>query len=302
MEIMDLKKLVYFITIAEEGQITRAANRLHIGQPPLSMQLKALEDELGVMLIKRNNKIFELTPAGETFYKRAKEVINSIDGMIAEVKEQQEGIRGKLSLGTVMSCVPYLPPLLKLFKEKYPLISFQLWEEDSQRIEELLLNKDIELGIVRLPFQSKEMTEMRNLSIHHIQSEPLVALQPSSGTLFKGTTIPIQELKDQPLLVLHGQGDYNVFHKFIETCNSFGFNPNITCESPDVTTLMTLADSGLGIAIVPKIALQIKMCNTLSYAEIIPSINSETALIWIEHGYLSKAAQNFKDILIHHLK
>ncbi|GIO32259.1 LysR family transcriptional regulator [Paenibacillus albilobatus] len=299
---MDLKKLIYFVTIVEEGQITRAANRLHMGQPPLSMQLKGLEDELGVILIERNNKKFELTPAGQTFYKRAKEVLNSIDGMVTEVKEQQDGKRGKLSIGTVMSCVPYLPPLLKIFKEKYPLISFQLWEEDSRRIEELLQNKDIELGIVRLPLQSKEMTEMRNLSIHPIQSEPLVALQPSNGTFFKGKTISIKELENQPLLVLHGQGDYNVFHRFVETCNSFGFNPKIICESPDVTTLMTLADSGLGIAIVPKIALQIKMHNNLTFAEIIPNINSETALIWIEHRYLSKAAQNFKDILIKHLK
>ncbi|MFP7737502.1 LysR family transcriptional regulator [Priestia aryabhattai] len=299
---MDLKKLIYFVTIVDEGQITRAANRLHMGQPPLSMQLKGLEDELGVILINRNNKQFELTPAGKTFYKRAKEVLNSIDGMVTEVKEQRDGKRGKLSIGTVMSCVPYLPPVLKKFKDKYPLISFQLLEDDSQRIEELLQNKDIELGIVRLPLQSKEMADMRNLSIHHIQSEPLVALQPSSGAFFKGKMISIKELENQPLLILRGQGDYNVFHRFVEICNSFGFNPKIVCESPDVTTLMTLADSGLGIAIVPKIALQIKMSESLSSAEIIPNINSETALIWIEHRYLSKAAQNFKDILINHIK
>lgn len=299
---MDLKKLLYFVTIVEEGQITRAANRLHIGQPPLSMQLKGLEDELGVILIKRNNKKFELTPAGQTFYKRAKEILNSIDGMVTEVREQQDGKRGKLSIGTVMSCVPYLPPILKIFKDKYPLISFQLLEEDSRRIEELLQNKEIELGIIRLPLQTKEMTDMRNLSIHHIQSEPLVAIQPSNGTFFKGKTISIKELENQPLLVLRGQGDYNVFHRFVETCNSFGFNPKIICESLDVTTLMTLADSGLGIAIVPKIALQIRTSESLSFAEIIPNVNSETALIWIEHRHLSQAAQNFKDILINHIK
>ncbi|MBI6871129.1 LysR family transcriptional regulator [Clostridium aciditolerans] len=301
-EILDIKKLIYFVTIVDEGQITRAANRLRIGQPPLSMQLKGLEDELGVILIKRTNKNFELTPAGQTFYKRAKEVLNSIDGMITEVREQQDGKRGKLSIGTVMSCVPYLSPLLMIFNDKYPLVSFQIWEEDSRRIEELLQNRDIELGIIRLPFQSKEATEMRNFSIHHIQSEPLVALQSSNGTFFKEKTISIKELNNQPLLVLRGQGEYNVFHRFVETCNSFGFNPKIICESSDVTTLMTLAESGLGIAIIPKIALQIKMHNNLSFAEIIPNINSETALIWIEDRYLSEAAQNFKDTLINYIK
>ncbi|NEZ01003.1 LysR family transcriptional regulator [Heyndrickxia shackletonii] len=294
---MDLKKLVYFVTIAEEGQITRAAKRLHIAQPPLSMQLKSLEEELGVILIKRDKGgfAFELTPAGLTFYKRAKEVLNSINEMVTEVKEEQAGIRGKLSIGTVMSCVPYLPPVLKVFQEKYPDVSFQLFEEDSQRVEDLLQSKEIELGIIRLPLQSQNVN---NISIYPLQSDPLVAIQPANWNIFKGKTISIEELEKYPLLVLHGQGDYSVFHKFVETCNIHEFNPKIICESPDVTTLMKLADSGIGIAIVPKIAVQLGLKESLSYAEIIPKIKSDTALIWIENQFLSKTAQNFKETFI----
>lgn len=295
---MDLKKLKYFVIIAEEGQITRAARRLHIAQPPLSMQLKSLEDELGVKLITRDKKKFELTPEGLTFYNRAKEVLNSLDAMAREVKEQQNGMKGKLSIGTVMSCVPYLPPLLKKFQEKCPDVTFQLWEEDSRRVEELLQINEIELGIIRLPLQSQDTASIDNLSIYPLQSNPLVAIQPVGWKAFDGATISLNELENYPLLMLRGRGDYSVFNKFVETCNTHRFKPKIICESPDVATLMELANSGLGIAIVPKIAVQLKLLESMAYAEIIPNINSETALVWIENQHMSKAAQNFKKLLI----
>lgn len=293
---MDLKKLIYFVTIVEEGQITRAANRLHIAQPPLSMQLKALEEELGVILINRDKKEFELTSPGATFYKRAKEVLDSIDGMVKEVKEEKEGIRGKLSIGTVKSCVPYLLPLLNKFKEKYPDVTFQIWEEDSKRLEELLLNKKIELGIVRLPLQSQDVKNVNSLSIYPLHSEPLVAIQLKDSGKCNADTITVKELKDSPLLILHSQGDIYIFHRFVETCKTYGFNPDIICESSDVFTLIKLAELGLGIAILPQGAVQLLQKESLSYFRVIPEIKTDTALIWIESKYLSKAALNFKKL------
>lgn len=289
---MDLKKLLYFATIVEERQITRAANRLHIAQPPLSLQLKALEEELGVTLMERNNKSIEVTQAGWTFYYRAKEILNSVDGMISEVKEQGDGIRGKLSIGTVMSCVSYLPKPIQISQDKYPAVTFQLWEGDSHRVEEMLQARTIELGITRLPLESD------NLDMVRLHPEPLVAVQPSDWHVFRTPTISIKELEERPLMVLHGQGGKGIFEMFVESCQTFGFNPKIICESPDVATLLTLADSGVGIAIVPKLAIDLRPEGTLSYAEITPSLKSDTALIWLKNRRLSKIAENFKDILM----
>ncbi|GMA60457.1 LysR family transcriptional regulator [Alicyclobacillus fastidiosus] len=197
---MDLKKFLYFVTIVEEGQITRAANKLHMAQPALSLQLKAIEEELGVTLIERNNKSIELTQAGATFYYRANEILNSVDGMLSEVKEQGIGIRGKLSIGTVMSCVSYLPKAIKIFQQQYPAVTFRLWEGDSHRVEELLQAKTIDLGITRLPLESD------NLNIIRLNAEPLVAVQPNGWHVFATPTICIKELEKYPLMVLHGQG------------------------------------------------------------------------------------------------
>ncbi|MCY9590442.1 LysR family transcriptional regulator [Paenibacillus chitinolyticus] len=295
---MDIKKMYYFMTIVEEGQITKAAQRLHMAQPPLSLQLKALEEELGVTLIDRENKRFEITPAGWTFYKRAKEILHSIDGAIAEIKEQQNGLRGTLSIGTVMSCVPYLPSVMKQFRLGSPRVSFQLWEADSFRVEELLQNKVIEMGIVRLPLQSYLADRMPRVSIHRLQTEPLVAVFPPEWKVPDGTSVPVSELASSPLLILRGQGDYGVYHKFIETCKTSGFEPNLVCESPDVSTLMILTDSGLGISVVPRSALLLKKPGQVRYAEIDPPIESDTAIITLEHQFVSQAARNFKELLI----
>jgi LysR family transcriptional regulator, salicylic acid-responsive activator of bsdBCD len=289
---MDLKKLLYFVTIVEEGQITRAAKKLYMAQPPLSLQLKALEEELGVTLIERSTKNIELTPVGWTFYHRAKEILNSVDGMITEVREQGIGIAGKLSIGTVMSCVSYLPKPIQIFQQKYPRVSFQLWEGDSHRVEELLQTHSIDLGITRLPIESD------NLNIVRLNTEPLVAVYPISKNIFKKNTIKIEELKEYPLMVLHGQGGKGIFEQFVESCQSFGFNPKIICESPDVATLLTLVDSEVGIAIVPKSVMQLRPKGTLLSSEITPLLKSDTALVWIKDRHLSKTVENFKEILI----
>ena len=99
-------------------------------------------------------------------------------------------------------------------------------------------------------------------------------------------------------MVLHGQGGKGIFEMFVEMCQNFDFSPKIICESPDVATLLTLVDSGVGIAIVPKSAIQLRPKGTLSYAEITPLLKSDTALIWIKNRRISKAAEHFKAILI----
>ncbi|WAH37567.1 LysR family transcriptional regulator [Alicyclobacillus dauci] len=289
---MDLKKLLYFVTIVDEGQITRAAQRLHMAQPPLSLQLKALEHELGVQLLDRNNSRVEPTQAGWTFYYRAKEILNSVDGLVTEIKELGMGVRGKLSIGTVMSCVSYLPKPIQIFQTAFPQVTFRLWEGDSPQVEELLRNRLIDLGITRLPIESDDIEMIR------LSAEPLVAVQPPDWGVLTNETISIHELKGHPLMALHGQGSRGLFGMFTEMCQNFGFNPEIICESPDVATLLTLVDSGVGIAIVPKLAVQLRPKGTLSYAEIVPQMTSDTAIIWPKGRKISKAAEHFKRILI----
>lgn len=167
---MDIRQLRYFIAIAEEKQITAAAERLHMTQPPLGQQLKGLEEELGVQLFVRSGKWLELTDAGEALYRRALSLTKALEETKLEVKEIGSGTRGKLMLGinTLSSIV--LPQLLHKFKEAYPLITYKIQQNESAQIVRLLKERSIELGIVRLPL------ELGDFEVLELPSEPFISL------------------------------------------------------------------------------------------------------------------------------
>src|SRR3954471_9124093 len=152
---MDIRHLKYFIAIVEEGKISQAAKRLNIAQPPLSQQLKQLESELGVTLFERHTRKLIITEEGLLLYKRAKEILELLTGTVEEVRELSDGTKGTLSIGTIASLgAQLLPEKIRDFQIHYPDVQFQVWEGDPIRIMELVANRIIELGIVRLPIDN----------------------------------------------------------------------------------------------------------------------------------------------------
>lgn len=293
-DVVDLKKLQYFVAIVEEGQITRAAQRLHMAQPPLSLQLQALERELGIQLLARNRGKVEPTEAGWALYRRAQEILRSVDSMVNEVKELGAGVRGKLTIGTVMSCVSYLPDTIRKFQARYPQVTFELWEGDSYQVEEWLRTGVIELGITRLPVLS-------DVEIIHLHTEPLVAVHPPGWGAKHERRIGLSEFADKPLLVLHSHGGRGIYEMFIEMCQAQGVHPNIICESPDVATLLTLTEAGIGVAIVPALAVRLRPEGALRYGVIEPTIETDTAVIWSKQRALTTAATHFQEMLVAHV-
>lgn len=193
---MDIRQLRYFLMIAEEGQISRAAKKLHMAQPPLSQQLRLMEEEIGSVLLerKRNGKTMELTEAGKILYKKAQNILNLFEESILEVKEAGEGIRGSLSVGIVVSCVSYLPKRIKYFHENYPMISFKLRGGDPVEVSKQLEKRNIELAIVRLPL------EMEGLSMIPLGTESFVFVVPKNWRDFHSKeVIQMKEIEDVPL-------------------------------------------------------------------------------------------------------
>ena len=157
---MDMRQLRYFYTIAQEGQITRAAKKLHMAQPPLSQSLKALENELGVPLLERSGRKMELTKAGRVLYDRAEFFFTYLEETITEVKDTGAGNSGKLTIGCVQTCFSHLPERIKAFREKYPDITFELREGDSHYLAEQLEERKLDLAIVRLPVDMKPFANL----------------------------------------------------------------------------------------------------------------------------------------------
>lgn len=285
---MDIKQLRYFATIANEGQISRAARKLHMAQPPLSQQLKLLEEELGTPLFERKGRRLELTAPGKVLYKKAVMILNLLEETVMEVKETEQGLRGVLRIGSVKSGFSHLIRRIRRFREQYPMITFQLREGDSYRICELLRNRDIEIGLVRLPI------EMEDVHMIHLPIEPYVAVLPKDWQIAAGPTISMKDVKDLPLLLLHRISGIGQYEMVIDECRRHGFEPNVICECPDVAMLLSLVNEGVGATIVPKSAIAINQAANIQSFDIEDStLQSESAIIWLKDRYLSKAARHF---------
>ncbi len=288
---VDIRQLRYFTVIAEEGQISLAAKKLNMAQPPLSQQLQLMEEELGVKLAerKRNGKRMELTEAGRVFYEKSQRVLHLFGESIQEVKEIGEGLKGTLSIGVVPSCVSNLPHRIQCFHEKYPMVSFKIWGGDPYEVRKHLESRKVELAIVRLPIDTK------GLSMVQLGKEPFVFVVPKVWQTFTlRKNITMKEIKDIPLLLIHRTKGEGVYERIIEECKRFAFQPNVLCKCTDVNILLSLVASGVGASILPKTAIPIFVNEDVKVLDILDSsLQAETALIWLENRYISKAARSF---------
>jgi len=282
---MDIKQLTYFVTIAEEGTITNAANKLHMAQPPLSTQLKVLEDELGIKLIERGARKIKLTDAGKILYKRAKNILEITNSTTKEIEEFRKGVQGTLRLGTISSSgTALLSKRIIEFNKKYPNIKFEIYEGNTYELIEKINSGIIEVGIVRTPFNSK------NFECLFLETEPMVAVMSSNYNFEnKKDEILLDDLKDMPLIL------YRRFEKILlAEFQELGLEPNIFCVNDDARTTILWAKAGLGIGIVPKSAIDFDFMDNIKYKEISnDTLRTQISAIWIKERYLSMAAKKF---------
>ncbi|MFR3284174.1 MAG: LysR family transcriptional regulator [Clostridium fessum] len=160
---MELRQLSYFTTIVNEGNISQAAKKLNISQPPLSHQMKLLEAELGVTLFERGSRRIRLTPAGKTFYDRALAILDLSQAARTELTAQKQEIQGVVRLGIISSAVEFVTRhYLAPFRRSYPKALFELHESNSYHLLDLLHSNQIDLAVIRTPF-AKAGLEMQTL-------------------------------------------------------------------------------------------------------------------------------------------
>lgn len=284
---MDIKQLKYFYVIAEEGQITSAAKRLHMAQPPLSYQLKSLEEELGVKLVERGSRSIKLTDAGLILYKRAKQILSLTKSTEDELKDFIQGTHGTLSIGTVSSSgASLLDSRLSIFHDKYPFINFEIHEGNTYELLEALDKGIIEIAIARTPFNNSGINSIL------LQKEPMVAAMVKDLSWTNSKVIDITELENKPLIF------YRRFERLIfKVCQDSNFQPTVFCKNDDARTSLLWANSGLGIAIVPKSAIKLIGSSDIIFKEIISEeLSTQIAIIWSKTGYLSSAGKKFLEL------
>lgn len=285
-----LREMKYFLTIAQEGNITTAAQRLHIAQPPLSRQMKQLEDFLGTKLFERGHRKIQLTEAGKVLRNRAEQLLNLVDTTVREIKEIEAGSYGTLAIGTASSSgVTILPKVARIFRNHYPHLNFELWEGESVRIIELLNGGLIEIGLVRFSFDVDTYESIQ------LPKEPLVAAIHKNMPEYVGgqpDSIELRDLAEKPLMI------HRKYEAMItEHCQQVGFNPYLLCRSDDIMPILAWADAGVGIAVVPRAAIGLIPTTNLVFKTITnPCIDTTAAVIWLRSRYLSAPARHFLNL------
>jgi len=290
---MDIRQLRYFLTVAEEGTVTAAAKRLNMEQPPLSRQMKLLEEELGVTLFDRSNRRMTLTHAGELLSRRAEQLLRQFQETIEEVQELDEGVQGTLSIGSVVSCFSLLPPRIERFHELYPQVTFKIYEGDHYLLGEQLENRKLELIIARLPFEA--VADPDHYAVLPLPPDPFVALLPSSwhhGS--DNQRMGMGELSEHPFLSLKSDHTIGMHERVLKAFRESGYEPHILCECSSVAIILALIAAGIGATILPKSVITSFPLMNIRMVELSHEpFYSEVGLIWIKNRYLSKSARHF---------
>ncbi len=282
---MDMKQLRYFTVIAEEGQLTSAARRLHIAQPPLSQSLKSLEEELGVQLFERTASGVKITDAGSLLLQRSYEILNSMNRITEEMTFLKGGIEGVLNIGTVSSSGSVMiDNNFSAFREHYPKVRFNLFEGNSLQLIEYLEKGIIEIGIVRSPFD--------NYRFNKICCQPTPMVVASHKEVFPFTPhekIKIHQLVEKPIII-----NRRYYHLFQNISAKQNLTFQYYCLNNDARTTLYWANAGLGIGIVPEEALLLHHYPDLVFSEIdAPELYTQLCAIWINNKPISKIASNF---------
>ncbi|SFT47073.1 DNA-binding transcriptional regulator, LysR family [Selenomonas sp. GACV-9] len=282
---MDLKQLKYFLTVVDERQITAAAKKLHMAQPPLSQQMKMLESELGTELFKRGPHHIELTDAGRLLARRAQQLLAMADSTSREIADLCQGLRGTLSIGTISSSGSILlSPGLQQFQQEYRDVHFEIYDANTYQLIELLEKGVIEIGIVRTPFNATPF------NCAYLAAEPMVAAMTDAFDWCpERDTIDLAELNERPLII------YRRFSQVLaDAFAAQNIAPTIYCRNDDARTTVLWANAGLGIAIVPASAVNLAAHEQLHIKKIAAdALVTRIAVIWRRNRYLSSIGEKF---------
>ncbi len=247
---MELRHLRYFVAVAEELHFTRAAERLHIGQPPLSQQIQMLEEEVGAKLLDRSRRWVRLTEAGRLFLEDARRIL-ALSAEAAETARQAErGELGRLRIGFTAST-----PLTEVFnkavnayRKQFPAVTLSLTEMPTLRQVEALRDRSIDLGFIRPP----EVELPHSVTIETLRHDPLVLVTPVNHPLARRPSVSIADLADFAFVAFRPEAGTGLQPQVLRLCREAGFEPKIALQAGEGSTIIGLVAAGCGISILPE--------------------------------------------------
>ena len=279
---MELKQLEIFRAIADSGSIHEAARRLHLSQPPLSYQLRQLEEELNVTLFERTSQGVRLTEAGKLLYRRSANLLDYARSTKLEVSKA--GHRRVLRIGITPTTVTSIMPYLSLFAHKNPDVNFEVHDANTYALYDYLMDGIIDVSVVRTPLR------MEHVEYRFFSSEPMIAVSrlPEKGN--RQGPLTLSDLADEPLIL------YRRYEPLILTAfRKKGLDPEVFCICDDARGAMLWAKEGLATAIFPQ--SMSSLCEGLNKNIILePDLETKIALIWRKDRKPTALVQDFIQI------
>lgn len=250
---MDFRQLRYFVAVAEALSFSEAARRLHVSQPPLSVQIKALEEELGSALLERSRHHVALTPAGELFLDKARAALANLDQAREVVKQVASGEAGEIRVGFTAS-VPMqdmFPRAVHAFREAHRNAKLELVHMSTGQQLQQLENGEIDIAFLR---PSPQFRPPASIAVREVLADRLVAVVPVAHPLAAGVQeIDISALSGERFLLFPRGLGCGLFDHATTLCNRAGFAPNVAQEAREATTIIGLVASGAGTSVLPQI-------------------------------------------------
>ncbi|MQB44322.1 LysR family transcriptional regulator [Rhizobium sp. ICMP 5592] len=253
---MELRHIRYFLAVAEELNFTRAARRIGIGQPPLSNQIRDLEEEIGAPLFRRLPHGAELTEAGQVFLPEARAILTKAGQAKALALRAARGELGRLRVGFTGSAAfsPIVPFSVRAFRRAYPEIDLSLAEAHTTRLLERLDAEELDAVFIR-----PGRVDPPGFRSHVLGEESMVIALPSGHPLAEADTLPLSALSDEPFVLFPRAAGPSLFDEIIAACRRAGFEPILGQIAPQITSIANLIAVELGVSVVPSAVAQIRV-------------------------------------------
>lgn len=283
-----IRQLEYFLTICEAGSFTRAAERLYVSQPAVTNAIRSLEEELGIQLFDRSQKLATLTAEGRIFAGHVEKIMHGITRTVEEIHSLRNLTSGVLDIGlTALGGQSAIISLLKAYRHAYPDIQMILHEDTTGNLQQALIEEKLDLAIFA-PWQKNN-----SLSYEMLDEEELVVCCSRHHALHRRNSVALADLSSEKLILMPSRCFYR--QRLVEAFEECSSLPQIVFESQSVSTICALVAANCGISILPESLVEEQ--HALAAIPLEPSMTLATQLVWKTNHHLSHAAEAFLQVM-----
>jgi DNA-binding transcriptional LysR family regulator len=286
---MELRHVRYFLALAEEKNFTRAARKLGIGQPPLSQQIKDLEEEVGARLFHRVPQGAELTEAGEAFLAGIRTLPDLAQAAVHGARRAARGETGALRVGFTGSAAfnPIVPSIIRAYRRRYPDVELTLREGNSLDLVALLREDRLDAAFLR-----PESVDPEGLRFHELDNEPMVAALPSAHPAAHAPTLALADLAAEAFVLTPRNLGPTMFDAAIAACRDAGFEPILGQSAPQIASVLAFVAAELGVSLVPS-SMRMAMIQGVNYCDLVDSRHSVRMALASRQSEMSPAVRLF---------